>query len=277
MIPVYGDSPYLEETLKSIEKNVPSDIPVTVIEDYSEGASKKNVVEKYPRVEYISNNKRLGIARNFNKCFELSRGLYTQIIGSDDIYCISNFTNTFEKIALHNYASTPALIIFDAEIIDSIGGKSFSLIDLVKKLMRPLRQGRLNSHSLLKSILIGQWIYFPATLWQTSYVIKRGFNDEYFTAFDLELLIYTCLTYEEIYYFRESLISYRRHISSQSSKLAKNGLRFKEELAIHKQYSIYFKGKKMYTDYLLSLLAFTVRLNRLWSLLKHRITYKQIF
>ena len=277
MIPVYGDSPYLEETLQSIEKNVPPGIPVTVIEDYSEGSSKKNIVEKYPRVEYISNSKRLGIARNFNKCFELSRGLYTQIIGSDDIYCISNFSNTFEKIALHNYASKPALIIFDAEIIDSIGGKSLSLIDAVKKLMRPLKQGKINSHFLLKTLLIGQWIYFPGTLWQTSYVIERGFNDKYFTAFDLELLIYTCLTYEEIYYFREPLISYRRHLSSQSSQLAKNGLRFEEELAIHQQYSIYFKGKKMYTDYFLSLLALTVRLNRLWSLLKNRISYKKIF
>jgi len=65
MIPAYGKSPYLRQTLESAVKHLPIDVPITVIEDPSEEADLENVVKDFPRVEYVRNKVRLGIGGNF--------------------------------------------------------------------------------------------------------------------------------------------------------------------------------------------------------------------
>ena len=86
VIPAYGESRYLRETLTSAVKFLPPEIPITVIEDPSGGKNLKRLVEDFPRVEYILNEKRLGISGNFTKALKISRGIFTQICGSDDIF-----------------------------------------------------------------------------------------------------------------------------------------------------------------------------------------------
>ena len=53
MIPAYGKSPYLRQTLESAVKHLPLEVPITVIEDPSSDADLENVVKEFPRVEYI--------------------------------------------------------------------------------------------------------------------------------------------------------------------------------------------------------------------------------
>jgi len=274
MIPVYGDSPYLRETLESIQKNIPLNIPVTVIEDYKEGISQQEIVQKFPRVKYIKNTTRLGITKNFNKCFQLSEGTYTQIIGSDDNFNNPNYIEGLNELNLLSTRQPPDLIIFDVDLINEMGIKSNSLADFTKKFLKPLKEGFLPPKRLLISLLIGQWIYFPGTLWLSDYVKRNGFDEKYQTALDLELFIRTCLAQKVVLYLKFPIIDYRRHAQSQSSSLALTGLRFKEELEIHEKYANLFKTNRMYGKYLLSRMAIAVRVNKVFSLLRNKSIYR---
>ena len=56
MIPAYGKSPYLRQTLESAVKHLPLEVPITVIEDPSEEADLEKLVKEFPRVKYLKNN-----------------------------------------------------------------------------------------------------------------------------------------------------------------------------------------------------------------------------
>ncbi len=94
MIPAYGKSPYLRQTLESAVKHLPLEVPITVIEDPSSDVDLENVVKEFPRVEYIRNKVRLGIGGNFTNSIKRSTGIFTQICGSDDIF----IGNPLEKL-----------------------------------------------------------------------------------------------------------------------------------------------------------------------------------
>jgi glycosyltransferase involved in cell wall biosynthesis len=72
MIPAYGKSPYLRQTLESAVKHLPLEVPITVIEDPSNESSIENLVKEFSRVQYVKNSERLGIGGNFNKSIDLS-------------------------------------------------------------------------------------------------------------------------------------------------------------------------------------------------------------
>ena len=67
MIPAFGKSPYLRQTLESAVKYLPLEVPITVIEDPSEETNIEDLVKEFSRVQYVKNNQRLGIGGNFNK------------------------------------------------------------------------------------------------------------------------------------------------------------------------------------------------------------------
>ena len=97
MIPAYGESPHLEETLTSACENLSESVLITVLEDPSEVNVIESITSKFKlRVNFQKNNERLGIANNFNKCLELSQGKFTQICGHDDLI-IKDPTNILKK------------------------------------------------------------------------------------------------------------------------------------------------------------------------------------
>ena len=59
MIPAFGKSPYLRQTLESAVKYLPVEVPITVIEDPSPDANLESLVKEFPRVEYLRNLARL--------------------------------------------------------------------------------------------------------------------------------------------------------------------------------------------------------------------------
>ena len=137
MIPVYGESPFLRQALLSATKFLPNNIPITVVEDYSPDKSVGNIVEEFSRVRYIRNDKRLGITKNFNKCLQLSSGIYTQIIGSDDEFIESDLYNILKNITSTNKVTLPDIIFFNAQVIDENSRKFLGLVDITKMFLKP--------------------------------------------------------------------------------------------------------------------------------------------
>jgi glycosyltransferase involved in cell wall biosynthesis len=260
IIPAFGESLYLRRTLESAVKHLPTEIPITVIEDPSDGTNLENLVKEFPRVKYFKNSSRLGIGGNFNKAIELSSGVFTQICGSDDLFAGSplnllNFQNLF--------ASEIAAIGFDVNVVNYKGKIVKTIPDQVKRTLRPnLNQVTIfKNRKIFSSLMLGDWLYFPAILWKTETLKQIKFNSSFHTALDLDILIRLLSNDKQIAFIKSKILSYRRHSQSASSLYAKSFGRFDEEFLCHKNALEIARRKNWKTGAFLAQLALTVRLH----------------
>jgi GT2 family glycosyltransferase len=262
MIPAYGKSPYLRQTLESAVKHLPIDVPITVIEDPSEEADLEKLVNEFPRVEFYRNPTRLGIAGNFNQSIKKSTGIFTQICGSDDVFTSNPLNNLPNELLNDKSISTLAL---DVKIIGDNDYEIKALPDLIKKVIRPkINKFRLfENEKIFNNLMVGDWLYFPAILWRTQTLMDLKFSGEFHTAMDLDVLIRLLAKDYKIAFIKNKVLAYRRHNQSASSLYAKSIGRIDEEIACHKQAKELARLKNWKTGALLAQLAPTVRLHAL--------------
>ena len=260
MIPAFGKSPYLRQTLESAVKYLPIEVPITVIEDPSPDANLESLVKEFPRVEYLRNSARLGIAGNFNECINKSRGLFTQICGSDDIF-VSDPTSKISKEL--NSDLKVAVIGFDVSVIDKNNTEVRALPDFVKRMLRP-RIGKsklFKNPKIFRNLMLGDWLYLPAIVWRTNLVREYKFSGDFHTAMDLDILIRLLGDDKQIAFINEKVLGYRRHDQSASSLYAKSIGRFEEEFKCHKNAIEVARNKNWKAGLILAQVALTVRLH----------------
>jgi glycosyltransferase involved in cell wall biosynthesis len=260
MIPAYGKSPYLRQTLESAVKHLPLEVPITVIEDPSSDADLENVVKEFPRVEYIRNKARLGIGGNFTNSIKRSTGIFTQICGSDDIFIGNPLENLTEV-----FVDDPKISVigFDVKVINDKNKEVKALPDVVKKLLRPKIENFavFSNSKIFSNLMLGDWLYFPAILWRTETVKNYEFSGDFHTAMDLDILIRLLYVDEKIAFIKSKVLGYRRHSQSASSLYAKSIGRFAEEFLCHKNALEIARKKNWKTGAFLAQLALTVRLH----------------
>jgi glycosyltransferase involved in cell wall biosynthesis len=260
MIPAYGKSPYLRQTLESAVKHLPLEVPITVIEDPSEESNIEDLVKEFSRVQYVKNNQRLGIGGNFNKSIELSTGIFTQICGSDDVF-LNNPLADFDRDKLS--ISEIAVVGLDVEVINKSSEVVKTIPDTVKRTLRP-RMGKLKifqNQKIFSNLMLGDWLYFPAILWKTQIIKQIKFDGNFHTAMDLDIFIRLLKDDKKIAFINSKILGYRRHDQSASSLYAKSIGRFEEEFLCHKNALEVARNKKWRTGAILAQLALTVRLH----------------
>ena len=260
MIPAYGKSPYLRQTVESAIKHLPLEVPITVIEDPSSESSIESLVKEFPRVQYQKNNERLGIGGNFNKSIELSTGVFTQIRGSDDIF-LDNPLKDFdtEKLSQPDIAA----VGLDVEVINETGKIVKTIPDLVKRILRPsLKKITVfKNDKIFSNLMIGDWLYFPAIFWKTETLKQTKFDGNFHTAMDLDVFIRLLSSDQKMTFIKSKVFGYRRHSQSASSLYAKSIGRFDEEFLCHKNALEIARRKNWKTGAILAQLALTVRLH----------------
>jgi glycosyltransferase involved in cell wall biosynthesis len=260
MIPAYGASPYLRQTLESAVKFLPTDVPITVIEDPSQGVDLEKLVKDFPRVQYVRNSSRLGIGGNFNKSIELSSGVFTQICGSDDLF-IDNPLSNFDSQNLIN--TEIAVIGLDIEVINEKSRIVKTIPDQVKRALRPkLKQISIfENKKIFSNLMLGDWLYFPAILWKTEVITQIKFDSTFHTAMDLDIFIRLIDNENKIAFIKNKVLGYRRHDQSASSLYAKSIGRFDEEFLCHRNAIDIARKNNWKTGAILAQLALTVRLH----------------
>jgi glycosyltransferase involved in cell wall biosynthesis len=260
MIPAFGESIYLRQTLESAVKHLPPDVPITVIEDPSDVANLESLVKLFPRVQYVKNSQRLGISGNFNKSIELSTGIFTQICGSDDIflsYPLTDFDRDKQTI------SEIAVIGLDVDVINKSGEVVKTIPDIVKRTLRP-RVGKFTifqNKKIFSNLMLGDWLYFPAILWKTEIIKQIKFDGNFHTAMDLDIFIRLLNEDKKIAFIKNRILGYRRHDQSASSLYAKSIGRFEEEFKCHKNAIEVARNKNWKAGVILAQVALTVRLH----------------
>ena len=260
MIPAFGKSPYLRQTLESAVKYLPIEVPITVIEDPSEESNIEDLVKEFSRVQYVKNNQRLGIGGNFNKSIELSTGIFTQICGSDDVF-LNNPLADFDRDKLS--ISEIAVVGLDVEVINKSSEVVKTIPDTVKRTLRP-RMEKLKifqNQKIFSNLMLGDWLYFPAILWKTQIIKQIKFDGNFHTAMDLDIFIRLLKDDKKIAFINSKILGYRRHDQSASSLYAKSIGRFEEEFKCHKNAIEIAQNKNWRLGVILAQLALTVRLH----------------
>jgi glycosyltransferase involved in cell wall biosynthesis len=264
MVPAYGESPFLNETLISLTVNLDADFAnIFVVDDASPTDHVKNICATYvDRITYIRNETNLGLAANFQNCINLSKTEYTMIMGSDDRVLPgieSSFTSSLKKWP------DASILQLGVRVIDVAGNPVNGLTERVKKLISPNHKSEYSTNglSLVKRLLVGDWFYFPAIIWQTEVLKSYALKSNYKTAVDLDLLLSIALDDERFTMCSEPTFEYRRHTASVSSQLSHSDQRVREELSVHADFIE--RAKVLgYTEFsFVAKLAVTVRMHAL--------------
>jgi len=231
VVPAYGTSPLLPETIRSLVAVVPDDVTITVQDDASPGPDVRDIAREFaPRVGYRRLEQNLGISGAFTEAARRSHATFVVLVGPDD-RGVPGMVEVYRE-AIARYPAVAA-IHPGVAVIDGDGRRVAPLTDRVKTVLRP-RRGVLAGEALVVRLLAGNWTYNPAIAWRSSFVAEDGFDTGLHTAMDLDLLLRLAFSGASVALVDGIALEYRRHGGAVSSVNA-GVKRLSEELAIHRR------------------------------------------
>lgn len=120
-LPVFNGERYLGQSLDSLLDQTFTDFEVVVCDNASTDATPTIVAERAardPRVRYVRNPRNIGLARNFNRAFQLSRGEFFRWAMADDLV---GPTNLADQVAALRAAPDAVLAVPAWDLIDADG------------------------------------------------------------------------------------------------------------------------------------------------------------
>jgi cellulose synthase/poly-beta-1,6-N-acetylglucosamine synthase-like glycosyltransferase len=234
MLPYYGDVPMMQAAVASVLAQADGRWRLTVVDDGTEPGVPEWFASLIAdrgddQVRYLRNERNLGITHNFQKCLDLAEYEYVTFLGSDDIM-LPNYVAT--ALSLFDRHPEVSLVQPGVEVIDETGAVTTSLADRVKKsLYAPKVEHSLvmGGEDLARSLLRGNWMYFPAICWRTEAIAEVGFNTVLTICQDLAVTLELVRGGGSLAIGADLAFQYRRHAVSESSAQAFSGTRFTEE------------------------------------------------
>ncbi|RLP05962.1 glycosyltransferase family 2 protein [Propionibacterium australiense] len=228
MIPFWGEPEYLYRAVRSVQNQTSESWRLTVVDDgYPEDVKPffHNLNDR--RISYMRNSTNLGITKNFQRCLDLTFADYTVFMGCDD-ELLPGYVEKIEKCFTRN----PGIDMVQpgVEIIDEHDVNHSPLVDGIKKLLRPRRgTSDLHGESLAKSLLRGNWLYWPSLCFRTASLKLVRFPENYSVLLDLSLIFDLICSGSRLEVIQDVVFRYRRHGESLSSSTLFDGVRFEEE------------------------------------------------
>jgi glycosyltransferase involved in cell wall biosynthesis len=234
VMPFYGDEKLFREAVESVLAQSTAEWLLTVIDDaYPDPKPGQWLVGlEHPRIRYIRNESNGGVSAVFRQAVELAETDLLTIMGCDDRlrpgYVERAVSQMSSGLATHYQPGVA--------VVDESGETSLPLADRVKRWMRP-RPGLLSGEHAARSLLVGNWTYFPSIVWRTDAVRQHSFDPRFEVVLDLHLQLQLLEAGGAILVDDETVFEYRRHSRSVSSMSAKDGARFAEEDALFAEWA----------------------------------------
>lgn len=229
-LPFYGDVAFMKQTVQSILDQSDPNWRLVVVDDGYPDDTIPNWFEslKDERIEYQRNVNNLGANGNFQKCLGLLSADYCLVMGADDLLEPNFVERISEFIVAHPGVS---MIHPGVKVIDEKNELISTRSDQVKKSIRQSQSSSkvLSGEPLARSLMKGNWMYFPAIVWKTKTIQEIGFRPGFQVCQDLGLAMDLIMQGGEMALIDDEIFRYRRHQESDSSIKAFNGERFKDE------------------------------------------------
>ena len=229
-LPFYGDVAFMKQTVQSILNQSDPNWRLVVVDDGYPDDTIPSWFEslKDERIEYQRNVKNLGANGNFQKCLGLLSAEYCMVMGADDLL-EPNFVERINELI----SSNPGISMIHpgVKVIDENNEMISTRSDQVKKNIRESQSSSavLSGEPLAKSLMKGNWMYFPSIVWKTKTIQEIGFRPGFHVCQDLGLAMDLIMQGGEMALIEDKIFRYRRHQESDSSVKAINGERFNDE------------------------------------------------
>ncbi|WP_412544484.1 glycosyltransferase [Longispora sp. K20-0274] len=219
----------MQAAVRSVLAQTDSDWRLTVVDDgVAPGVPEWFATITDERVRYQRNEQNLGVTGNYKKCIGLVEFDHVVMMGTDDIM-LPNYLECVRSV-LAEYPDV-AMIQPGVEVIDGNGEVVRTLVDEAKRrLYAPRTQTRrvMAGEELAKSLLRGNWLYFPSICWRVDALRDVGFRSDLEVIQDLALVIDLLQRGDSMAIDPVVCFQYRRHTISISATGAVAGTRFTE-------------------------------------------------
>ncbi|QOR48302.1 glycosyltransferase family 2 protein [Trueperella pecoris] len=229
MVPYWGSVAWLRELIDSVLTQDDEQWRLVIVDDCNPGEEARKLVEgiEDPRVEYVRNEENLGLNANFRRCLDLSTAEYLVIPGSDDRF-LPNYVSSM-RAAVDEFH--PDVVQPGVRVIDESGKVVCGLPERIKAVIRS-RQAEApqprSGEGVAKSLMHGNWMYWPSLLLRREAVATHGFRD-FSIMLDLGLVVDVLLADGNLLVLDDVSFEYRRSTESVSGKTALDGKRFVDE------------------------------------------------
>ena len=207
---VYNGLPYLKEAIESTLNQTYKDFEYLIIDDASPDENVSKLIESYkdPRINFVKNQKNLGVSNTINKALSIIKTKYVVRIDQDDVNLPRRIE---EQISFLEKNPDIDMVCSWEHAIDSKGHK-------IKSWKRKLD----NYGEFLGYVLIGICpIWHPSITFKTKVMIDAGgFDESYIRAEDFEVTARLALQRYGAAIVPKFHLLQRHHDTSQSSEFA---------------------------------------------------------
>ncbi len=230
LLPFYGDPALMRLTVRSVQSQSSPHFRLVVVDDGYPGPEVARWFADLedPRVEYHRNPTNLGANLNYMRALELATAEQVVVMGADDLM-LPGYLAAME--AAYSRFPDASVATCGVAVVDGEGRLVRPLVDRIKSRIAPTVSAPtlLHGESLMTSLLVGNWTYFPSLCWRTEVVRELGFRPDFHVVQDLGLLMDVLMRGGSMALMPEVAFHYRRHAGSDSAVKTLGGSRFEEE------------------------------------------------
>jgi glycosyltransferase involved in cell wall biosynthesis len=232
MMPFYGRVDHFKEAVWSVLSQTSADWRLTIVDDVypdlSAGQWAREIQD--PRVTYLRNDENLRPSRNYDKCVTLATSEFLVLMGCDDLMEPRFVERVTQLISTHPDVD---VIQPGTRVIDQDGHPTLPLADRVKRWYRFGGHGPrvFGGERLARSLLRGNWTYFPSLVWRRS-AVADGFRADLDVVQDLAKLLQITFAGGRLLLDDDIVFAYRRHAASVSAVTGVDGSKFAQERAL---------------------------------------------
>jgi glycosyltransferase involved in cell wall biosynthesis len=236
MMPFYGRTDHFKQAVESVLAQTDPDWRLVILDDVYPDPEPEQwaAAIEDSRVTYIRNETNLRTSGNFQKAVSLMKSEFAVIMGCDDIM-LPDYVGRLKQLV----ARFPSADVIQpgVEVINEDGGVYSPLADQVKRLYRPHGHGPrvARGEVLARSLLRGNWAYFPSLCWRTTTLAQHSFRLDFNVVQDLALLLEITLAGGSLVIDDIVVFQYRRHAKSVSAVTGPDGTKFVEERALFRE------------------------------------------
>jgi glycosyltransferase involved in cell wall biosynthesis len=232
-IPFYKGRDYLHRAIESVLRQSSPDWRLIVCDDGPDSGTAELVAPfNDPRIRYERNERNLGMAGNWNRCLQLADTDLVNLLHNDD-ELLPNYVA--EMRAAGRAYPDAAAFFCRARVIDADGREAFSLVDYVKRFLKPRTDGALVLHgrSAVESLMHGDFIMCPTVCYRKSRLPAERFRVDWRMVLDLDFFTRILLADETMVGLSAVAYAYRRHPENATTAYTESLLRFEEESRLH--------------------------------------------
>lgn len=246
-IPIFNGERFLGECVATLLRQNQADFKLICIDDCSADRSLA-VAQSFrdPRIEIHRNDHSLGLAGNWNRCFELTSTPYAVIAHQDDRYDTEFLSAMLRLIEAHPRAFAAHSM---ARIIDEQGASIVTRANRFKERFWPAAEPyEREPASELAVLERGNYIICPAVMYRMEAVRRIGnFNEHYRFVPDWEYWMRGVMDGFTITGTHRRLIDWRRHAATATTQHESTLLRYEEELTLL-QWLAQARGRSVRTE-----------------------------